>query len=140
MLKKFFFAAAILLVSTAAFSQTAAQLIDIDAPIIDSQIIKNDSTEVFMQLKNKASQNYELVAATSPVANKILLREPQGKNAVPKIVRSIIIPRNTEKDLQVGGAHVMLIGLKKSLAPGESVPLTLIYSDGSWITINATVN
>lgn len=134
MFKKIFVASAILFASTAAFSETAAQVIDIKAPVVDKQVTKNDAAQVFMQLKNNGINNYELVAATSPVATKIQLQE------TAKILSHIDIPKNTEKDLQLGGLHVMLLGLKKSLTPGESVPLTLIFNDGSWVSVNATVN
>ncbi len=142
MFKKIFLACGILFVSSAAFSETAASVIDIKAPVIDSQVTKNDAAQVFMQLKNNGTNNYELVAATSPAATKIQLHEPEikGTHASIKILRNIDLPKNTEKDLQLGSLHVMLLGLKKSLTPGESVPLTLIFNDGSWTTVNATVN
>lgn len=125
---------------TAAYSESAAQVIEVQAPVIDSQITKNDSAQIFMQLKNKGLNNYELIAATSPAATKIQFHEAASNSKPEKIVRNIALPKNSEKDLQLGGVHVVLMGLKKSLVPGEAVPLTLIFSDGSWTTVNATVN
>jgi periplasmic copper chaperone A len=134
-------AALMLLISSTAFSETMAQMIEIKAPVIDSQIAKNEAAQVYMQIKNNTANTYEIVAATSPAASKIQFREPGNTiSSSEKIRRSIILPKNSEKDLQVGGLHVLLIGLKKSLVPGEAVPLTLIFSDGSWVTVNATVN
>lgn len=129
------------LVSTAAFSETAAQMISVNAPVIDSQIAKNNTAQVFMQLKNNSPNNYELIAATSPAATKIQFQAPANNNSTHLLIlRDIALPKNSEKDLQLGGLHVILGGLKKSLVPGETIPLTLIFNDGSWVAINATVN
>ena len=41
--------------------------------------------------------------------------------------------------LAPGGLHIMLIGLKQKLAPGDSVPLTLVFEHAGEITIEAPV-
>jgi len=44
-----------------------------------------------------------------------------------------------EAQLQPGGYHVMLIGLKEQLMPGQQVELTLVFKDGSRAKVAAPV-
>jgi copper(I)-binding protein len=39
----------------------------------------------------------------------------------------------------LGGLHIMLIGLKQELKPGENAALTLTFDDGSTTTVNAPI-
>lgn len=127
--------------ATAANSEIAANVISIKTPTVNEQALNNNATEVFMAFLNQGHQSHELVAATSPMADQVQLHTTamQHGKMVMQQIQEITIKTNHEKDLQLGGLHVMLIGLKGSLAKNQSIPITLIFNDGSWKTIHAKI-
>jgi copper(I)-binding protein len=54
-------------------------------------------------------------------------------------VDQIDLPAGEMVTLAPGGLHVMLIGLKQQLQPGDDVPLTLTLDDGSELSLTAPV-
>lgn len=85
------------------------------------------------------SQKGELVKVKVPArfASEAQLHETSQKEgmAMMRPVQSI----DTPADLKPGGYHIMLVGLKKPLSPGQRVPLTFIFKDGSVDQVSATV-
>lgn len=122
--------------------ELAANVVSIKQPIIDNQVTRNNATEVFMELINNGTEPHELIAATSPVASQVQLHATvmeHGQSTMEQ-VNGLTIKTHAEEDLQLGGLHVMLMGLKKPLVKNSIVPITLIFNDGSWKTINAKVS
>lgn len=120
----------------------ASKVISIKAPLVAKKYLKNNATEVFMELINNSDTPRELIAATSPVASQIQLHKTidyNGKMRMQKI-NSITIKKESEKELQPGGFHVMLIGLKSELVKNNSIPITLIFNDGSWKKVQAKID
>lgn len=120
----------------------ASKVISIKAPLVAKKYLKNNATEVFMELINNSDTPRELIAATSPVASQIQLHKTidyNGKRRMQKI-NSITIKKDSEKELQPGGLHVMLIGLKSELVKNNSIPIILIFNDGSWKKVQAKIN
>jgi len=102
---------------------------------------KQLSTEVKMDLMNNSNEKVKLVAATTNIAKKVQLHKivkHDGKTMM-KQIDDIKIKADSERDLSFHGIHIMLIGLKKPLVKGQEVSLTLIFSDGSYKHVNATV-
>ncbi|NCC28249.1 MAG: copper chaperone PCu(A)C, partial [Gammaproteobacteria bacterium] len=54
-------------------------------------------------------------------------------------IEKIEIPAGETVTLKPGGLHVMLIGLKQPLEPGDTVDLALTFEDGSRIPVQAPV-
>jgi copper(I)-binding protein len=54
---------------------------------------------------------------------------------VPKVV----VPRGARVELKPGGYHLMLIGLKQALGPGQTVTLTLVFERAGAIKARAEV-
>jgi len=148
--KKLLIATSIILNATAAFAiphsiikpELAANAVTIKQAVVDNQVTMHQKTEVFMALINKGFHTHTLVAATSPAAKQVQLHKTTQSHgqSVMQQVPGITIKSHTEKNLHLGGLHVMLIGLKKHLVKNNKVPITLIFSDGSWKTINASVS
>lgn len=99
------------------------------------------STEVKMDLINSGTNMAKLIAATTPMAQKVQLHHfvEKGGKTVMQQIQSIDIKSHSEDDLSFQGVHIMLIGLKSTLAKGQQIPLTLIFSDGSHLSVNAVV-
>jgi periplasmic copper chaperone A len=83
----------------------------------------------------------KLVAASSPVAKKAELHTMSMSGMVMKMrpVAGIDIPAGQPVTLAPGGYHIMLIGLAKPLAAGQSFPLTLTFEKAGSRTVNVAV-
>ncbi len=91
-------------------------------------------TAAFMSLTNPGKAEVKLTSATSPVAGMVQLHEmgmKDGKMVMQEKAGGIAVPAESHAHLAPSGDHVMLMGLKQALKPGDEVPLTLKFSDGS---------
>lgn len=91
------------------------------------------NSAMFMDLTNDSGTDRAVVGAESPVCKTAELHTHihQGGMMMMRRIDRIDLPAGKTVALQPGGLHVMLIGLKRPLVPGESVDLTLIFADGS---------
>lgn len=91
-------------------------------------------TAAFMSLTNPGKTDISLTSATSPVAGMVQLHEmamKDGKMVMQEKAGGIKVPTESHAHLAPSGDHVMLMGLKQPLKPGDEVPITLKFSDGS---------
>lgn len=87
----------------------------------------------FMTVTNNDDTDLAMVSAESSVAKAVELHNNtmvDGKMTMRK-VDQIDLPANQKTELKPGGLHVMLIGLNRALVEGETIDLTLNFSDGS---------
>ena len=96
---------------------------------------------VFLTLTNDSTEARALVAGASPIAEVVELHTHTHEGDMMRMrpVSRIEVPARSAVRLQPGGFHVMLIGLKGDLAPGDQVDLTLIFDDGARIRVDAPV-
>jgi copper(I)-binding protein len=130
------------LVSTQLIAATpAADAVSVVDPYVRAVPPGQPNSAAFMQLQNKSADNHAIVKAESPVAKIVELHTHIMEGGVMKMrqVKQIEVPAQGSTRLKPGGFHVMFIGLKSELKPGQSVPVTLIYEDGSKTTIQAQV-
>ena len=100
------------------------------------------NSAVFMQLHNDGGEDRALVAAASAASDVVELlthRMQDGMMQMRKIER-IDLPAGETVTLKPGGLHVMLIGLKRPLQPGEDVAVTLTLDDGTELAVTAPVH
>jgi len=99
------------------------------------------NSAAFMSLMNGSDQAVSLVSAVSDAAKSVELHEHANVDGMMQMrqIPSIEIPANGSTDLRPGGLHVMLIGLTKPLKEGENVAITLNFSNGESVTLNAPV-
>ena len=87
---------------------------------------------VFMVVENHGGTDCRLTAVSSDAAERVELHthaEQDGVMKMQKIEGGIAIPAGGEHALARGGDHVMLMGLAKPLANGDSIALTLDFGD-----------
>ena len=84
----------------------------------------------FMNLT--ADADMTLVGGSSPVAKRLELHFMKMENGVMEMrpMPAIPLPKGKTVSLEPGGLHVMLIGLKGRIKPGQKVPLTLLLKGG----------
>jgi hypothetical protein len=98
------------------------------------------ATAVYVYVDNSGGQD-RLVDIESPVADRAELHETRTEDgtAVMYVVGSLPVPASGATSLVPGGAHLMLVGLRDDLRPGERVPLTLRFDRSGTIEVQATV-
>ena len=99
------------------------------------------NSAAFMQLSNAGAGDRALVSATSDVSEVVELHTHRMEDGMMKMRRvdQIELPAGETVTLAPGGLHLMLIGLKQQLTPGDDVSLTLTLDDGSELSLTAPV-
>jgi copper(I)-binding protein len=95
----------------------------------------------FLTLKNTSDKDIALVKAVSDIAENVELHEHVHENGMMKMrqVPRINIAAKSETALKPGGYHIMLIGLKKTIQPGDIIDMTLEFDNGDKQAIKAEV-
>lgn len=95
---------------------------------------------VFGTLHNASAGDITLVSATSSAADVVELHESVSTGAnvtMSEVEGGFTVPAGGTFELAPGGNHIMLMELTAGLLPGDEVPVTLAFDDGS--TIDVTV-
>jgi hypothetical protein len=99
------------------------------------------NSAVFMVIENRSSQAVRLIAAESEVANavEIHLSQMEGDVMVMRQVEAVEIPARGMVELKPGSYHIMLIGIRRDLNPGDMVELSLQFKHTPTESIQAEV-
>jgi copper(I)-binding protein len=94
----------------------------------------------FMQLRNAGAAD-RVVGASSPVAGRVEMHVTLREGEVMKMreVKSFEVPAGGSFELKPGGAHLMLLDLKRPLKKGEKVPLALKLEKGGELKLELGV-
>jgi len=95
----------------------------------------------FMQLRNSGFAAERIVGASSPLAGKVEMHVTTREGDVMKMreVTSFEIAAGGTFELKPGGAHLMLMSLRKPLQKGDRVPLTLKLESGGVLEVELPV-
>ncbi|TSE29352.1 Copper chaperone PCu(A)C [Tepidimonas thermarum] len=120
-------AGALLLLGAAAWAQS----VKIDEPWVRGTVAQQKATGAFMRLT--APEPMRLVAGESPVAGVVEIHEMAMDGDVMRMraIPGLALPAGRPVELKPGGYHVMLMDLKRPLAGGETVPLTLVFENAA---------
>ena len=99
------------------------------------------TTAAFMQIQNSDEVESFVVDAATPAAGAVELHMHTNDDGVMRMRRipHIHLPPGKTVALQPGGLHIMLFDLASPLKPGEELPITLTFQDGSTKSISAIV-
>lgn len=99
---------------------------------------------VFLMLHNMTETDDRLLEARADVAERVELHTHiEGEDGVMQmrqIEGGIALPAGEMHELARGGDHVMLLGLTRDLAAGETFPLTLVFETAGEVTVEAVVD
>ena len=101
----------------------------------------NDMGAVFLSIANSGQTDDALVGARSDVAGATEVHESYqvaGGDAMRHIA-SLAIPAGQTVVLKSGGYHIMLIGLKHELRPGDTFTIGLHFTHAGWIDVPVVV-
>ena len=103
-----------------------------------------DSHIAYLTIVNEAFHPEYLYIASTPVASRVELHQVTGASGVTSRmvrVKRLEIPLDDRLDMKRAGYHLMLIGVKRALKPGENIPISLTFGEGrvekSSITVSA---
>lgn len=107
--------------------------VSVEAPYARAVPPNASNSAAFMTLHNHSAESISLVSAESDVAEVAELHNHIDDDGVMRMrqVEQIEIPAEGSVALQPGSFHVMLLGLKHPLQPGDPVAIELHFSDGS---------
>lgn len=136
--------AVLVLSATTAFAQTdKAGDIEVAHPWAAATTgTRLTNSAVYMSLIDQGAKSDKLVAASSPVAQKVELHIFDVENGVygmHQVDAIAITPGAASTVLRPGGAHVMLESLKRPLRAGTTFPLTLTFQNAGVLTIEVPV-
>jgi hypothetical protein len=96
---------------------------------------------VYVTLSNSGAQADALVSASTDAAQTVELHETKQEAGVMKMrpVKTIPVPAGGKTELKPGGYHIMLMGLKHDLKPGDKVAVTLEFEHGGRVRVEAPV-
>ena len=97
-------------------------------------------TAAYLAIHNEGMAT-ALISASTPVAEvaEIHVMTTDGNIMRMKKIDRLPIPEDGSATLQPGGNHLMLIGLRRDLAPGDSIALTLTFANGYAQEVRAPV-
>ncbi len=115
--------------------------VTVEEPYVRAVPPGQTNSAAFMVLKNEGDTNVALYKATSEIADAVELHEHVKDNdmMVMRQVPQINVVANSDTALKPGGYHVMLIGLKAAIKPGDIIDINLEFDDGTSQTIKAEV-
>lgn len=98
-------------------------------------------TSAYLTLKNAGTTAVVLMGVSSPVFGHVMLMKTTRTGAMTgmKTVPTLTVPARGTLTMGPVGDHLMLMGLKRPLKPGEKITLTLKAKDGRMLNVAATV-
>lgn len=83
-------------------------------------------------LQLQSDTDARLVGVSSPAVGRVEMHEMSMDGGVMRMreLKSINLPKGQSVTLEPGGFHLMLMNLKKPMAAGDVVPLTLVVESG----------
>lgn len=99
------------------------------------------NSAAYMLLRNNSDETDRLLRAASDAAESVEMHVSQTENDVTTMrpVEFIEVLAQGETELKPGGLHIMLIGLKHELNPGDKVRLSLEFEKAGTVSVEAEV-
>ncbi|MEY4982026.1 MAG: hypothetical protein RIR62_292 [Pseudomonadota bacterium] len=102
------------------------------------------SGAAFMMIHNNSDTDDRLVEVRSDVAERVELHthreSADGVMQMVEIEGGIALPAREMHELARGGDHVMLMGLTRELADGDSFTLTFVFEQAGEVVMDVTVD
>ena len=99
------------------------------------------TTAAFMTIHNTDSDDAVLKSADCDIAETVQIHtmEQVGEMMKMQEVSELRIPANGQAILAPKGYHIMLIGLVRPIKEGETIPLSLNFTDRATVVVDVVV-
>ena len=100
-----------------------------------------EESALYVTVSNHGGEPDALLAASSAVATTGVLHQTLSQNGttVMQLQEQFTIPAGGTLEMQPGSFHIMLLGLKQALSPGERVPVRLVFQKAGPVSVEAVV-
>jgi periplasmic copper chaperone A len=101
-----------------------------------------NASAAYLTVKNAGNAADKLVSADCTVAGSTMLHEMTMEGGVMKmrmLMNGADIPAGGMLEFKPGGSHIMLMGLKKTLTEGQTIPVTLTFAKAGTVKVEAKV-
>jgi periplasmic copper chaperone A len=100
-----------------------------------------ENSAVYVTVRNRGSEPDALVSAMTDVATTVELHETVTKDGtmVMQPRPQFDIPAGGTLEMKPGSYHIMLLGIKQALNPGDAVPVTLTFQKAGQMAVQALV-
>ena len=90
------------------------------------------ATAAYLTLYNHGLNSTDIVNVSSPISERAELHTHvfEGDRFSMKKLATLSLPHKATFTMEPGGYHIMLIGLKETITPGDQVELWLEFDDG----------
>jgi copper(I)-binding protein len=135
---RFFLLAAALIVAGPVLAQAPA--VHVENAWARATAANAMSGGVFLTVTDSGAPD-RLVGASTPVAATAELHETINDNGVMRMrpVAGLAVETGKPVVLKPGSYHVMLMGLRRQLKPGDSFPISLTFEKAGTVTATVTV-
>ncbi len=101
---------------------------------------QSKNSAIYMTIENTGDMDY-IIAAHTEIANMCELHKTVIEQGISQMVHinRLALPKGVKVKLKPKGLHVMVMGLKKSLKPGDNFKITLTFEKAGKITLNVPV-
>lgn len=123
-------------------SPVMAGSLEVSNPQIRATAPGMKATGGYLTITNHSNLDDRLVSASADFAGRVEIHEMIMDGEVMKMREregGIEIPAGGMAMLKPGGLHLMLMGLKESMMPGEMRDITLTFESGHTVTLPAMV-
>jgi periplasmic copper chaperone A len=97
---------------------------------------------VFLVIENTGDSADQLLSVTTDVATMSEVHQMSMANDIMtmKPAGQLDIPPHAKVELKPHGLHIMLMGLKKRFAEGDTFPVTLTFAKAGTVTLQVVVD
>jgi periplasmic copper chaperone A len=129
------------LLTLCATAALAGGAVTVNDPYVRAVPPGQSNSAAFMRLANATGAPRALVGGHSDAAEVVELHTHTMEDGMMKMrrVERIALPAGDTVALEPGGLHLMLIGLKRDLNPGDQIDLTLDLDDGGVVRVQVPV-
>ena len=108
---------------------------------MDDMMMQAGNSAVYMVVINRGSTEQRIVGGSSEAAPSVTVHQSRMEDGlmVMRDVDSIEVPAEGQFAMQPGGFHIMLVDVRRPLAVGDAIVLTLQFADGESLSFAVPV-
>lgn len=130
-----------LLIAPATAADTPAQTTDIEVTGAWLRVLPGDlPAGGYAVLRNRGDDARDITGADSEAYDDVMLHQSSSEGGVSRMrmLKKLTLPAHGEVRLAPGGYHLMLMHARHPVTPGDTVPVTLHFADGSRLRVDFT--
>jgi periplasmic copper chaperone A len=118
---------------TSAFADSLPSTLLIEEAYVRGLPPSVKNTSAYMTITNTSDTSMVLTGAKSDIAESVMVHRTESNEGMMSMhhMMSAEIPAHGQLVLETGGVHLMIMGLKSPVSPGDIIEITLSFDDGA---------